>query len=184
MNTSTHLPSLQDIEAAAEVVYRDFAPTPLYRWALLSERLGTDCWLKHENHTPVGAQAGLQCLVVEVKPAFCARCTLGNSFPIDSNDLQVGTRKSGGVDGNQPVVGAHQRVFATRAGHHAQRGFAPGHALGQAGGQHHQVVHGIHKFTAPSMQVTDAPPTHTWPLPSRSTHTRPARSRQVPWAAR
>ena len=49
------LPTLQDIEAAAEVVYRDFAPTPQYRWALLSERLGTDCWLKHENHTPVGA---------------------------------------------------------------------------------------------------------------------------------
>ena len=49
------LPSLQDIEAAAQVVYRDFAPTPQYRWALLSERLGTDCWLKHENHTPVGA---------------------------------------------------------------------------------------------------------------------------------
>lgn len=49
------LPSLADIEAAAEVVYRDFAPTPQYRWGLLSERLGTDCWLKHENHTPVGA---------------------------------------------------------------------------------------------------------------------------------
>ena len=49
------LPSLQDIEAAAQVVYRDFAPTPQYRWALLSERLGTDCWLKHENYTPVGA---------------------------------------------------------------------------------------------------------------------------------
>lgn len=49
------LPGLADIEAAAEVVYRDFPPTPQYRWALLSERLGTDCWLKHENHTPVGA---------------------------------------------------------------------------------------------------------------------------------
>ena len=49
------LPTLQDIEAVAEVVYRDFAPTPQYRWGLLSERLGTDCWLKHENHTPVGA---------------------------------------------------------------------------------------------------------------------------------
>ena len=49
------LPSLQDIEAAAQVVYRDFAATPQYRWVLLSERLGTDCWLKHENHTPVGA---------------------------------------------------------------------------------------------------------------------------------
>ena len=49
------LPSLSEIEAAAAVVYRDFAPTPQYRWALLSERLGTDCWVKHENHTPVGA---------------------------------------------------------------------------------------------------------------------------------
>ena len=49
------LPSLAAIEAAAQVVYRDFAATPQYRWALLSERLGTDCWLKHENHTPVGA---------------------------------------------------------------------------------------------------------------------------------
>ena len=49
------LPTLADIEAAARVVYRDFPPTPQYRWGLLSERLGTDCWLKHENHTPVGA---------------------------------------------------------------------------------------------------------------------------------
>ena len=49
------LPTLAEIEAAAEVVYREFPPTPQYRWALLSERLGADCWLKHENHTPVGA---------------------------------------------------------------------------------------------------------------------------------
>ncbi len=49
------LPSGADIEAAAEVVYHAFPPTPQYRWALLSERLGADCWLKHENHTPVGA---------------------------------------------------------------------------------------------------------------------------------
>ena len=49
------LPTLAAIEAAAQVVYRDFAPTPQYRWALLSERLGADCWVKHENHTPVGA---------------------------------------------------------------------------------------------------------------------------------
>ena len=48
-------PTLNEIEAAAKVVYRDFQATPQYRWALLSERLGTDCWVKHENHTPVGA---------------------------------------------------------------------------------------------------------------------------------
>ena len=49
------LPDLPQIEAAAAVVYREFQATPQYRWALLSERLGTDCWVKHENHTPVGA---------------------------------------------------------------------------------------------------------------------------------
>ncbi|MDW5444661.1 threonine dehydratase [Polaromonas sp. SM01] len=49
------LPGLQDIEAAARVVYREFQATPQYRWGLSSQRLGTDCWIKHENHTPVGA---------------------------------------------------------------------------------------------------------------------------------
>jgi threonine dehydratase len=47
--------TLPQIEAAAQVVYQDFQATPQYRWGLLSERLGTDCWVKHENHTPVGA---------------------------------------------------------------------------------------------------------------------------------
>src|SRR6476620_1139367 len=49
------LPSLQEIEDAARVVYREFQATPQYRWGLSSQRLGTDCWIKHENHTPVGA---------------------------------------------------------------------------------------------------------------------------------
>ena len=49
------LPNLQAIENAARVVYREFQATPQYRWGLSSQRLGTDCWIKHENHTPVGA---------------------------------------------------------------------------------------------------------------------------------
>ncbi|MDG5978397.1 hypothetical protein H010_24312 [Hydrogenophaga taeniospiralis CCUG 15921] len=49
------LPTLADIEAATRVVYREFPATPQYRWATLSQRLGADCWIKHENHTPVGA---------------------------------------------------------------------------------------------------------------------------------
>jgi threonine dehydratase len=49
------LPNLPDIEAAARVVYQSFQATPQYRWGTLSQRLGTDCWVKHENHTPVGA---------------------------------------------------------------------------------------------------------------------------------
>ena len=49
------LPSLQQIEHAARTVYREFQATPQYCWGLSSQRLGTDCWIKHENHTPVGA---------------------------------------------------------------------------------------------------------------------------------
>jgi threonine dehydratase len=30
-------------------------PTPQYRWPLLDERTGAEVWVKHENHTPLGA---------------------------------------------------------------------------------------------------------------------------------
>lgn len=49
------LPDLSAIEQAAEVVYREFAPTPQYQWGQLSAALGATCWVKHENHGPVGA---------------------------------------------------------------------------------------------------------------------------------
>ena len=49
------LPDLAEIEAAAALVYRVFQATPQYRWDLLSQQLGAPCWVKHENHTPVGA---------------------------------------------------------------------------------------------------------------------------------
>ncbi len=49
------LPSLDQIRAARELVYRYMPPTPQYSWPLLNERLGTEAWIKHENHTPVGA---------------------------------------------------------------------------------------------------------------------------------
>lgn len=51
----TDLPTLDQIKEAAHTVYAAFGPTPQYRWTTLSQRLGTDCWVKHENHTPVGA---------------------------------------------------------------------------------------------------------------------------------
>jgi threonine dehydratase len=49
------LPTVSQIETTARHVYAALAPTPQYRWPMLSERLGVDLWLKHENHTPVGA---------------------------------------------------------------------------------------------------------------------------------
>ncbi len=49
------LPSLAELESAAALVANVFTSTPQYRWPLLEARLGTRCWVKHENHTPVGA---------------------------------------------------------------------------------------------------------------------------------
>jgi threonine dehydratase len=46
---------LPDIEAAARRVYAAMAPTPQYAWPLLARRAGAEVWVKHENHTPVGA---------------------------------------------------------------------------------------------------------------------------------
>ncbi len=47
--------TLQDFDAAAEVIYRTMAPTPQYAWPLLAEATGAEVWVKHENMTPTGA---------------------------------------------------------------------------------------------------------------------------------
>jgi threonine dehydratase len=44
-----------DLDEAIEIVRREFAPTPTYRWPLLAAATGADVVVKHENHTPVGA---------------------------------------------------------------------------------------------------------------------------------
>jgi threonine dehydratase len=49
------LPSLAEIREAQTVVYRHMPPTPQYSWPLVNQRLGVEAWIKHENHTPVGA---------------------------------------------------------------------------------------------------------------------------------
>ncbi len=49
------LPRKSGIEAAAETVYAALLPTPQYAWPLLAERCGATVWVKHENHTPIGA---------------------------------------------------------------------------------------------------------------------------------
>lgn len=51
----TALPTRDELDAAAALIHQHFPPTPQYRWPLLEVRLGTRCWVKHENHTPVGA---------------------------------------------------------------------------------------------------------------------------------
>jgi threonine dehydratase len=49
------LPSIDEIESAAERLAAVFPATPQISWPLLNERLGCETWVKHENHTPLGA---------------------------------------------------------------------------------------------------------------------------------
>src|SRR5437763_2613315 len=49
------LPSLDEVHEAQELIYSIMQPTPQLSWPLLNQRLGTNIWVKHENHTPIGA---------------------------------------------------------------------------------------------------------------------------------
>ncbi|MBT8080569.1 MAG: threonine dehydratase [Gammaproteobacteria bacterium] len=78
------LPSLTEIDAAANELSGLLPCTPQYRWPLLCDALGTEVWLKHENHTSVGAfkvRGGLVYfadLARREKPAGVISATRGN----------------------------------------------------------------------------------------------------------
>jgi len=83
--------TLSDLQAAAQTVRAMMPPTPQYRWPLLEAGFaarpgdGTELWLKHENHTPVGAfklRGGLvyfeRLLARGERPAGVVSATRGN----------------------------------------------------------------------------------------------------------
>jgi len=51
----TDLDNLDTLGEAAALVHQVMPPTPQYCWPLLARRVGTELWVKHENHTPIGA---------------------------------------------------------------------------------------------------------------------------------
>jgi threonine dehydratase len=44
-----------ELDHATSLVRRWVPPTPQYAWPLLARAVGTQVWVKHENHTPTGA---------------------------------------------------------------------------------------------------------------------------------
>ncbi len=74
------LPSLSEIETAAQLIAPHVSPTPQYRWPLLGERCGVEVWVKHENTTPIGSfkiRGGITYLSsIEADRVICA--TRGN----------------------------------------------------------------------------------------------------------
>ena len=76
---------LEELEAAARNVYAAMAPTPQYAWPLIARRAGREVWVKHENHTPIGAfklRGGLNLLArlaaCRPMPAGIVSATRGN----------------------------------------------------------------------------------------------------------
>ena len=49
------LPALEELRRATALVRTVMPPTPTYTWPLLNARAGAEVWIKHENHSPVGA---------------------------------------------------------------------------------------------------------------------------------
>lgn len=49
------IPTLRDVIAARANVYRYLRPTALHPYPGLSQLVGANVWVKHENHQPVGA---------------------------------------------------------------------------------------------------------------------------------
>jgi len=55
LETLTLLPTLEEIVDAQKLIYSLMLPTPQISWPLLNQRLDAKVWVKHENHTPIGA---------------------------------------------------------------------------------------------------------------------------------
>ena len=51
----SQVPTFTNVLAARQRIAPYLRRTPLYRWPLLCESVGTEVWVKHENHQPVGA---------------------------------------------------------------------------------------------------------------------------------
>ncbi|MEO8019959.1 MAG: threonine dehydratase [Pseudomonadota bacterium] len=49
------LPDRAALEAAAQFIATLVPPTPQYVWPQVAAAFGAEVWLKHENHTPIGA---------------------------------------------------------------------------------------------------------------------------------
>ncbi|HEU5293271.1 MAG TPA: threonine dehydratase [Burkholderiaceae bacterium] len=78
-------PTLDELRAAAAAVHAHMAPTPQHEWPLLGERCDMRLWVKHENHTPVGAfkvRGGIvyveRLLAAGARPAGLICATRGN----------------------------------------------------------------------------------------------------------
>jgi threonine dehydratase len=134
---------LETLENAAALVRRVVPPTPQYCWPLLSRRVGAQLWVKHENHTPIGAfkiRGGLVYLddVKRSQPAIrgVVSATTGNhgqSIALAAVRLRLAATivapLGNSPDKNRAMVGFGARLIET--GHDFQAAYEYAFALAE-----------------------------------------------------
>ena len=96
-----------DLKAASEIVYREMRPTPEYQWPQLSNKIGAEVWVKHENHTPTGS--------FKVRGAITFMDWLTRTHP-DVNGICTATRGNHGQGQARAAVaaGLKAKVYVPR----------------------------------------------------------------------
>lgn len=79
---------LNELESTMAIVHAYMQATPQYTWPLLSERIGADVWVKHENYLPFGA------FKIRGGVTFMARLQERNALP--QNGVVAATRGNHG----------------------------------------------------------------------------------------
>ncbi len=137
------LPGKTEIEAAAELVYGAFPATPERVWPLLAERAGAEGWVKHENHTPIGAfkiRGGLA-YMAQCEAAGMVTATRGNH----GQSVAYAARRAGKrvtvvvPEGNSREKNAAMRAFGADLVVHGsdfQDAFEHARALAEGEGLH------------------------------------------------
>ncbi|MCB9078930.1 MAG: threonine dehydratase [Anaerolineaceae bacterium] len=125
--TEQPMPTLHDIIAARPNVYRYLKPTPLHYYSGLSELVGAQVWVKHENHQPVGA--------------FKVRGGLNLAANLTEAERQAGLfTASTGNHGQSIAFGA--RAYGIKATIAVPEGANPGKVAAMRGLGGNVVVHG------------------------------------------
>jgi threonine dehydratase len=111
------LPTLQDVIQARKTIAPYLRPTPLYYYKGMSDLVGAEVWVKHENHQPVGAfkvRGGVN-LMANLSAEEKARGVITASTGNHSQSIAFGAR----LFGVRAVIGMPEganpeKVAATR----------------------------------------------------------------------
>ncbi len=144
------LPSLNEIESAAELIAPHVSPTPQYSWPLLNQRCNAQVWVKHENTTPIGSfkiRGGITYLAdLKVDEVICA--TRGNhgqsvAYAARLFDIQATVVAP---HGNSQAKNASMRAFGAKLIEHG-RDFNEAHQYARtlAAEQNHHFVPSFHR---------------------------------------